>query len=90
MIGWEPDYYKTLDELPEEMPQVLKTSIKRVADTNNNTIPPVCKKKKLSFEIIKLKQIYAKCFVIIITIIILVIVPANWELAHIMSAKEGK
>lgn len=41
MIGWEPDYYKSVEELPDSMPEVLKATIKQKTETNANKVPPV-------------------------------------------------
>ncbi|MCL4121309.1 UNVERIFIED_CONTAM: hypothetical protein GTU68_041488 [Idotea baltica] len=41
MIDWEPEVYKTMEELPEDMPQSLKDTISNATLTNNNKMPPM-------------------------------------------------
>jgi len=39
MIGWEPEVYKTLEELPDDMPADLKKHIEQATADNAGTVP---------------------------------------------------
>ena len=41
IIGWEPEVYENLDELPEKMPDTLKERIHNHTRNNNGKVPPV-------------------------------------------------
>ena len=41
MIEWTPDVYKSLDELPEDMPQSLVETISNRTADNNGVVPAV-------------------------------------------------
>ena len=41
MIGWKPDVYTSVDELPEEMPQDLKDHIAESTAAKGGNMPKV-------------------------------------------------
>ena len=41
MIGWVPDVYETIEELPEDMPESLKNHIEKRTTDNNGVVPKV-------------------------------------------------
>jgi len=41
MINWKPDVYTSLDELPSEMPEDLRTHITELTGQNDNKVPKI-------------------------------------------------
>lgn len=47
IYGWIPEYYKSFDELPKDMPEELKNQIANITDPN-----------QVSIYILELKETY--------------------------------